>query len=75
MTDFHVSTLTNTEAAELVGVHPRRIHRWVRRYPGLGRRIAGRWSIDREALLALAAGTPGTEIEGAPRKEAWELIP
>ena len=54
--------LTPAAAAELIGVQPRRILRWVRRYPNLGRRIGGRWVIDPEVLAVLAAGTPGTDL-------------
>ena len=48
--------LTPPQAAPLAGVTRQCVTTWCRRYPGLARRVAGRWRIDPAVLDRLLAG-------------------
>jgi len=48
--------LSPPEAAPIAGVTTQCVTTWCRRYPGLARRVAGRWRIDPAVLDRLLAG-------------------
>ncbi len=52
------SYLTPPQAAERAGVTDWTVIAWCRRYPGLGRKVVGRWRVDPAALDRLLCGQP-----------------
>jgi len=48
--------LTTTAAAEEADVVPQTIHQWLQRYPGLGRKVGGRWRLDPDQLRRILDG-------------------
>lgn len=48
--------LSPGEAAAEADVAPATVRAWCARLPGLGRKIGGRWRLDRAAFLAMLGG-------------------
>ena len=57
---------TPMEAAKTASVTTRCVGNWCRRYPGLARKIGGRWRIDTAAFDLLMRGLPIGERADGP---------
>lgn len=73
MTDAKAFTLPG-KAAEQAGLTPRGIRRWCRRYPGLARKIGGRWRIDTATLDLLMRGLPIGERDARAEADARAML-
>jgi excisionase family DNA binding protein len=68
-----VTLLSPTEAAERLGITPRRVYALVRDERLPARRIGGRLLIERDGVEARVAGAPAAGRPFSPRR-AWALI-
>ncbi len=62
--------LTPPQAAERAGVTDWTVIAWCRRFPGLGRKIVGRWRVDPAALDRLLCGHQPPAAGGDDRARA-----
>ena len=50
--------ITTRQAARLAGLTLHGLRLWYGRYPGLARKVAGRWHVDPAVLSNILSGTP-----------------
>lgn len=50
--------ITTREAARLAGLTLHGLRLWYSRYPGLARKVAGRWHVDPVVLSSILKGAP-----------------
>ena len=59
MADF----ITPTAASKDAKVHHNTITAWLRTYPGLGRKVGGRWRVYPAALERVLSGVPLDQLD------------
>ncbi len=65
------SWITVPGAAELAGVSNETIYNWIEDF-GIGKKIAGRWRVEKEKLDKILAGEVTYENQGRPKKSKKE---